>query len=290
MKIQSLSVVVPVGKCINKCKFCVACMIEEDYENMITGRNLYYDLYEKDYIKRLEFARDNGCNTIMLTGNGEPQQNWEFLKFFGSTNNRLEKPFRIVEMQTTGVLIDNDYLYFLRHHVGVTTISLSISSLDDLQNLEYNGTPGHIGLNIQELCKAIKKYRFNLRLSLNMTDYYNDKSAEEIFDYCKNHLGADQITFRVLYDSGTSTAQDKWIRDHKASDEFIKDVQFFIKEHGTPLEQLEFGATKYDVMEMSTVLDDDCMSQELKDAMKYLILRENAKLYSHWNTKGSLIF
>jgi 2-iminoacetate synthase ThiH len=74
MKIQSLSVVVPAKKCVNNCPFCVSKMHNEDYENMMYSGNLYYNLYEKDFIRRLDFARDNGCNTVMLTGDCEPLQ------------------------------------------------------------------------------------------------------------------------------------------------------------------------------------------------------------------------
>jgi hypothetical protein len=52
MKIQSLSVVVPAKKCINDCKFCVSKMHESSYEDMISGRNMYRDLYKKDFIKK----------------------------------------------------------------------------------------------------------------------------------------------------------------------------------------------------------------------------------------------
>ena len=72
MKIQSLSVVVPNQKCINNCAFCVSKMHTEDYTNQKEGNARFYDLYERDYVKRLEFARDNGCNTAALTGNSEP--------------------------------------------------------------------------------------------------------------------------------------------------------------------------------------------------------------------------
>jgi len=35
--------------------------------------------FEKDYIERLAFAKDNGVNTIILTGTGEALQNKRFL-------------------------------------------------------------------------------------------------------------------------------------------------------------------------------------------------------------------
>lgn len=293
MKIQSLSIVVPNKGCVNHCKFCVAHMVEEDYDNMLDKNNLYWDLYEKDYATRLNFARDNGCNTVMLTGNSEPQQNKEFLRMFGSLNkNRtlVSNPFRVIEMQTTGTMIDNDYLYFLRHHVGVNTISLSISSFDDEENMENNGTKEKLMVRIKELCHAIKKYRFNLRISINMTKYFSYLGPLETLNYCKKELKADQVTFRVLYESGLGISIDKWIQKNKASDDTIEDIKSFIRNNATPLEKLEFGMTKYSYNEMGIVIDGDCMSKEIKEDYKYLILRENCKLYSKWDDKGSLIF
>ena len=80
----------------------------------------FFDLYVKDYLKRLEFAQRNGCNTIMLTGDSEPQQNRKFLTYFGLFMQMMRNPFDWIEMQTTGALLDQNYLRFLRIHVGLT--------------------------------------------------------------------------------------------------------------------------------------------------------------------------
>ena len=58
MKIQSLSILVP-GGCPNKCKFCVADLHKDKTINQIEKNTRFRDLYEKDYMKRLTFARDN---------------------------------------------------------------------------------------------------------------------------------------------------------------------------------------------------------------------------------------
>ena len=172
MTIQSLSVVVPNKGCVNACKFCVSRMRDEEdkevYENMITGKNLYFHLYMKDFLERLQFARDNGCNTVILTGDSEPQQNWEFLKLFGIFNQMLPNPFKKIELQTSGTGLDDAYLFFLRHHVGVTTMALSLSHIYDNDiNATINGTPRKLKVDINHLCWRIKTYRFNLRLCLN---------------------------------------------------------------------------------------------------------------------------
>jgi len=60
--------------------------------------------------------------------------------------------------------------------------------------------------------------------------------------------------------------------------------------HGKFLYRLPFGGKVYSINGMSTVIDDDCMSKENNESLKYVILRENGKLYNRWDDLGSLIF
>lgn len=293
MIIQSLSVCVP-AVCLNNCAFCVSHMHREDYVNQIEKNRRFVDLYTKDYKKRLLFARDNGCNTVMLTGNGDPLLNQDFLEKFALWNESLPSPFIWIEIQTSGVTLDDEKLRFLRNTVGVNTISLSMSSIfDSKKNAEYNGTKKGFEVDIDNVCSEIKRYDFNLRLSLNMTDVYNNVEPKAIFDRAKE-LNADQITFRKLYTSSENhdCPQNQWIREHKCSDEKFAEIEDFVRTQGKALEILPFGATKYAIFGFSVVVDNDCMSTEVKDndTVKYLILRENCKLYSRWDEKGSLIF
>lgn len=100
MEIQTLSIVVPCG-CPNECCFCVSRMHEDDdYYNQIEKNKRFKDLYRSDYIKRMSFARDNGCNTLIYTGNGEPLLNSSFLESVSEWNKSLESPFRWIELQT----------------------------------------------------------------------------------------------------------------------------------------------------------------------------------------------
>ena len=292
MVIQSLSVVVPAEKCINNCKFCVACMNDDNklYKNQMDSNLPFYDLYHADYLKRLNFCRDNDCNTVMLTGNAEPQQNRNFLTMFGNCMHEMEKPYRWIEMQTTGALIDRDYLRFLRNHVGISTISLSVSSFNNDKNKEIiSMNCGNVPFDLENLCRNIKDYDFNLRLSLNLNSEFDAYTAHDLF-HVAGLLGADQITFRVLYTSGNDTPQDKWIAENNVRADMSKEIADYIAKEGVTLGKLEYGQTKYSVNGMTTVLDDDSMSQVPKSEMKYLILRPNCKLYSRWEDKASLIF
>jgi len=299
MEIQSLSIVVPTkNKCVNNCKFCVSRTHTNPYSDKISNclqskgkNNVIIDKHSieyKDYFNRLQFARDNGCNVVVLTGTGEPTQNFPFLRFFSIVNSELVTPFKSIEIQSTGVFLDDEHLQLLRK-LGVTTVSLSISNIfDNERNLDIINVHKKLRFGLKEIISLIKKYDFNLRLSLNLVDDYDKYSVEEVLDKCKEY-DADQVTFRKLYKSKINGDVDKWI-DENASKIFFNKISEYVTKEGGYLGKLPFGALMYDIDEMSVVIDDDCMNEEIKDTYKYLILRENGKLYSKWETRSSLIF
>lgn len=289
MKIQSLSVCVPTGRCVNNCAFCVSKMHNDDYPNKMDIYNPDYDIFSRDYINRMAFARDNGCNTVMLTGTAEPQQNMSFLKSFGVMNRGLSSPFRWIEIQTTGVLMTADILKILRHYVGVSTVSLSMSSFDCKKNMEYNGTPEKLAVNLIEFSSLIKKMDFNLRLSLNMTEDFEKIGVENVFRNI-SAMKADQVTFRKLY-SKKGTDQSYWIDAHSCQDSFLISLGKYVRDNGSLLGILEYGQEQWSLNDVSYVFDNDCMAKEVgKKTARYLVLRPNARLYSSWDDKASLIF
>jgi hypothetical protein len=245
----------------------------------------------------MQFAKNKGCETIILTGDSEPQQNWKFLQLFGIFNQMLKDPYKKIELQTTGVLLDDAYLYFLRHHVGVTTIALSSANIfDQERSFEIQETPIKAQFDFNNLCSRVKTYRFNLRLCLNMTSTYKIGRFGSMYPYPEDYfnkvkeLGGNQVTFRKLYTSDQNTDQDRWIKNNEFPEPFLKDIIEYIKNNGKLLRVLDYGQLCYSVDGISTVVDDDCMSQTPKKDLKYLILRPDCKLYSQWDDKGSLIF
>ena len=298
MKVQSLSIVVPTRKCINNCPFCVSKTHESDYDNMISD-----PLFKEDYIERLEYARDLGTNTIILTGTGEALQNKKFLNDFAFFNKSLKKPFYNIELQTTGVLLDDETLEWLRHIIRVKTISLSVSDLfNNESNLDIINVHDKLKFNLVELSKKIKSHGFNLRISLNILDniegeldFGNNENRYDfrrLFETLKD-MNVDQVTFRKMWRSKFNTDIDNWIKAYtEKTDIFLTKLGKYLKTNGRFLSKLPFGALQYSLNEISAVIDDDCMDDKdpNKEELKYLILRENAKLYSKWDDKGSLIF
>lgn len=309
MNIQTLSIVVPTKGCINHCKFCVSRMRE--------NCNFHDKFDECEIEKRIKYAVMNNVNTCILTGTGEALQNKTFLNKLLSLFNRMNHPFPNIELQTTGVMLNKvetianektgkeesiyPNLIFLKQ-LGVTTISLSVSNVFKYKrNLEIIDVPKKYHFILSELITRIKEYGFNVRLSLNMISDYDSVTPQTIFAKCKE-LGADQITFRKLYyTKDLSFSQNKWVMEHRCLDEVISNIENYIKgkkafghyfsvPRGTYLHTLPFGGKVYSVSGMSVVIDDDCMSKHVNDTLKYVILRENGKLYSRWDDEGSLIF
>ena len=59
----------------------------------------------------------------------------------------------------------------------------------------------------------------------------------------------------------------------------------------TPVGKTMYGADIRHVKKMSVIFDDDCMGKSpTSNAVKYLILRPNCKLYSSWDDPASLVF
>ena len=294
MNIQSLSVCVPAQRCINDCKFCCSKMHTADYDDHFTDI-CRYSYYAEDMRKRLAYARENGCNTCMLTGNNEPQQNKEFLRVFSEVNKSLPAPFLNIEMQTSGAYIDAEFLDFFKSAVGVTTIAVSVACLDDDEKNREMLRTKDAGLCLEALCREIKRRNINLRLCLNMNDEMlvrHPYRPSSIIDLC-GALGADQITFRALWAPDGASEQGRWISEHVTgvTTGFIAELKEDIKRHGRYLDTLEYGSDRYDYFGFSVVLDEDSMAQEeSKVALKYLILRPNGHLYSKWDSKASLIF
>ena len=245
---QSLSICVPGKKCINQCKFCVSCMHTDTYKNQMDENLPFYDLYFEDYVKRMIYAKENDANTMMITGDIEPLQNRHFLQTLGIINQYVMPQkgcagFNWIEIQTSCVGFDRNYARFLRNTVGVSVLSLSLSSFDDDQNAEIVQMPQNMKVNIKEVCSIAKEYDFTLRLSLNMSNAIPDSTKNKrntnfysqdtrmmsgIFNMAKE-LNADQVTFRKFYSNGDNE-QSKWIRANAVDDKVFEAINGYVKE------------------------------------------------------------
>lgn len=283
MNIQSLSIVVPTGKCWNKCEFCVSRMHEEDYGKSIIDNNI-----PQSYLDRVEYVREEGCNSLIFTGTAEPQQNLQFIYKFLLKNKELRKPFYNIAIQTTGTNLTVNDINALAV-AGVNTLALSISSFYDEINWDIINAPIKVRtMKIEELVAAAHKTNMNVRLCLNLTSAFAKYCPEDYFGY-GNYLDVEQMTFRKIYADGDCEAAN-WVYNHQFDDRKYDDIIRYVEKEGTPICTLPYGYTQYSVNGISTVIDNNCMAKQNINEMKYAILRSNGKLYSRWDDKGSLIF
>lgn len=277
MNIQSLSVCVPAG-CPNDCKFCISDMNETN--NKIEKNTNFTEIR-----KRMEYARDNGCNVLLFTGTGEPATNPDFVKKLGRMNENLPSPFKHIEFQTSGYNFEKRIS--LLEYTGVQTISLSVANIfNNESNRKLMGAPSDYP-NLEELSCSISEH-FNLRISINLLSLYKEFDFKEIFHRLKE-LKANQVTFRLLTVRGNGH-KARWTKNNRDTYSYMENLNSYVKEKGKPLNRTPYGQMKYSMDGISTVIDDDCLSEEAKQSLKYLIINKDSKLYSQWDDKGSLIF
>jgi molybdenum cofactor biosynthesis enzyme MoaA len=301
VQIQSLSVCVPTRTCPNRCPYCISGQNDQPdnkyFQLVDGGMREPSDRVVGAYLQRLAYASNAGCNTCILTGTGEPMTQPGFLRWFGEMNQSmgfgLARPFSVIEVQTSGIMLDEAKLDMLVDEVGVSTIALSLSAIDSDTNARVNGTPDKLKVDIDRLAAWIKQRNLNLRLCLNLSSVYNSMSIGEIFDRAHN-LGANQLTFRELFisDIYNDTPQGRWIQEHPFVEDGLDNIFRHIEANGTKLYHLPYGAAVYSMAGMSVVVDQDCMNKEVKDdgSIKYLILRPDCHLYCRWDDPGSIIF
>ena len=285
MNIQSLSIVVPTGYCWNDCAFCVSKMHHEEYGKSIlqNGKPI-----PQAYLDRMQFVRDEGCNSMILTGTAEPQQNLNFIYQLLAYNRLLRKPFYNITIQTTASGLTIKDIQELAE-AGVTTFALSMSSFNELAHWEITNTPKNKQiLSFGNLFNAVKNNNMNLRVCFNLTDEFINVIPSYFFDWAEE-CGVDQVTFRKIYADGNNE-KAKWVKQHEFPLNNFYDIAKYIKTNGTPISRLPYGFIQYSVKGISTVIDDNCMSKDNIDEIKYAILRPNGHLYSRWDDTGSLIF
>lgn len=287
MNIQSLSIVVPTGYCWNHCPYCVSRTHCENYGDF--SKRLVDDIITPNYMNRIKFVRDQGCNTMMITGTAEPQQNLPFIHRLLYLNSHLPQPFYNVEFQTTGSGMTEGDIEDLAS-LGVTTLALSISSFDADRNAEIIHMPENKKNSYYDLIEWAHEENMNVRACLNLTDEFNRYFPEQYTKWARGY-GIEQLTFRKMYYSNMPFCDERtWTANHHLDDTKFYQIKAFIERAGKEVAILPYGFRQYDVQGVSVVIDDDCMSKDNIANFKYAILRPNGKLYSQWDLKGSLIF
>jgi len=266
--ITSLQVFVPTHHCVNDCKSCIA-KISNQHKFKTLINNI-----DKTYLESLKKVKSMGCNDIIFTGNGEPIQNKKFLKKIGELNNTLNDPFTL-EIQTTGVLLNNKNLDFLSK-IGVKIISLSVFDIfDNDNNLSIMRVKEKLKFNLEKLVNRIKNYNFILRISINLINVYDNK-INDLFKKI-DILKPDQLTFRTMWSNDIDHQINTWINNNKCSNDTIFQILSYLKNY-------KISKNIFNYNNISIYMNEDCMKDNFNmENSGYLILRSDGKLYNKWS-------
>lgn len=182
-KHSNISIFVPHIGCPNMCSFC--------NQRHITGANKAPS--QQDVIDAVEVAvnstRYNPKNTeIAFFGGSFTAINRNYMLSLLTAANYFVKNGTVsgIRISTRPDAIDDEILKILKEY-GVTSIELGAQSLND--NVLLSNNRGHTVLEVENACKLIKKYKFNLGLQM-MTGLYSDcneyaiSTAEKIIKLC----------------------------------------------------------------------------------------------------------
>lgn len=220
-KVNSLQVMVPFKRCINNCKFCIS------YTNCVSVDAKIIEFCDnlKDiFVNKLSFLNSTGCNNIVITGDNEPLMNEDFLLFFSSVLRASTCKFKNIELQTSGVLLNKDVLYFLRNNLKINFVNLSISSLDINVNSEIMGIRRDLIYDFKKMSNEIHDSRMQLRITIILTEWFNkyQNNIAALINDILSIFSPEQITFKKLISVKKMSSTYEWIEKHSASENTAK--------------------------------------------------------------------
>lgn len=286
MNIKPLYIAVPGHVCEAPCAYCLSRQYALYPGSCLDETSPHYTLCKQDFYNRMSFARDNGYNALFLIGDCKPQENRAFLERVAVVNSSLNRPYRIVELTTSGRGLNRDYLYFLRSVVGLTTIDLNIASFDDKQNQELAGMVEEDKASLGQLISYINGLRFNIHLHIFLSDYYDcyQDKPEQFFKDCKVTYGAHYISIHSI------PPINNWLSTRRANPNVEKVLRDYVQKVGTPLDTVI--KTPYNEIYSMDGLIVIAGSENTKNIIPEhsLIIQPNGRLYSWAGKKFSLIF
>lgn len=254
----------------------------------IANRNLNLISYRD----RMEFAREQGCDTLLIRGYGEPLLNKTYLEMVTTLNKQLKNPFINIELKTNGsslITEDSNDFNFL-NGTNIKTIVLYLTCFDDFKHhrLVTEGSSNEPTMEINTVCNEIKNHNYNLRLEVYLTRWLEYLTLEDLMKSCKE-LGADQFTLCEMPEFDGEDEVNKWIQENSCkSGPTVARIKEVIPQL-TPIGVTSKGYNIYSVNDMSFIFkSEDELKKEKNNNDLYLL--PNAKLYRQADNLGSLVF
>lgn len=250
---MNLQITVPYRTCPFKCPFCIANNPNTlgKYENLyVSDKKAYFEALDTT-IKQLYLGNYFKPITIVITGDTEPTLNEVWLQeVVNHIRSKHEIAIASVELQTANITWVDKYF---KSEIPMLFDVIGLSIYNE-QQIEY--------------AMESELYRQDKHTFVRPTIILNSAIYEARLGVVSWHSLSKykQVTFKVLQDSDNPQIQ-AWIERNK-----FKDYQMRLLDH-------DIAKLVYEGV--SVKLDRDCM--DTKGGQRYVIFRENGKLYKDWS-------
>lgn len=282
----SLQILIP-SMCLNNCIFCISRLNKTNwnYENKLWN-NFDNAEYVQSYINQIKKAINEWYNNIIITSDWEPILNIRFLKFLWKIFEENKIQYNDFEIQTSGVWLKQKHLDLLKS-IWIKLISISLSNIfDNKLNAFYNQTKQWYEINIDKICAGLIENWFKLRLSLNMTNSYNNILTDKIIQRAMD-LWANQLTFRRLYPGDNNSEDYKNILNNSVKQSKEREIIQYLHDNCNEKYMINQSEKLYYKGNLSILYITDCMAQ---NSDRYRILKPDCKLYKSWEQDAKPIY
>lgn len=292
MKAQNLTVCVPYKGCNKNCEYCVSRMTGYMHPRP--------ELFKRNLAKVKQVARAAQVSSVLLTGKGEPTQNWEMLEHL--VNIFSDWP---VELQTNGL----DLAWMVSegaygeqigkidalHKLGLDVVALSFDRLEQFGEMS-------------DLFKVLLQLGFVRRVTLNITNKIprHKRDPKKLFQKIMSlarKANVQQLSFRqVTVPNGVEItkrnklawAAKQWIEKNVDYDHYY-DLVGAAKDaairQAHRIRELPYGAEVWDIDGVAVTWFDYCVQDEHRaHDVRSLIYQEDGHLYTAWNSPASILF
>ena len=286
MRTAELSVVPESFVCNANCPFCIS---KQNFDPCDKRTHIS----ERALVRAIQYAKDCGAQTGIVTGKGEPLCMDPDL--IDSVIRTLRDSFGRVDLHTNGLKLVEmehaDFVSYMDHlrSCGLTNLTLSIAHHHSRLHMESMGITKPV---LEPLVRRILTYKNSHPLHVRFAcvlakEYVGTREQIERYLQFAHEWGADAVIFREMWVSGASP-QAKWCRDNFVSKEVVRSLMFDNTQDFKPLMEHPWGWV-YEYKGKVAVSTGVCDFHE-DDFAKSLILLPDNHLYYLWSSPASRIW
>jgi molybdenum cofactor biosynthesis enzyme MoaA len=248
----------------------------------------------RNFRTAVKLAKMYGADTAMITGKGEPTL---FPGQISKYMKKLNRQFPLIELQTNGISIAQDYKKFDPlikewYDNGLTTVAISIVHYEPEKNRQIYLPNQKSYINLPELTDYLHDKGLSVRLACIMNKGYIDdaESLENLIQYSKSH-SIEQLTVRAVNKPEESRNKEvyDWTIEHLLTQEQKYNINNYLETKGHKLLELPHGATIYDVNGQNVCYTNSLTRDVNPDKIRQLIFFPDGHLRYDWEYMGAIL-